>query len=243
MFSSRTSPVSRLATCACAEASRALIGSSAIRQDGPAARVRAIAIRCRCPPLNSCGYPSTAVAGRPTRASSSAAGAAAAAQHHPVGDQVAHFAARVEWLVRVLEHHLQAAQPPGAPPQAERSDRLPLEADRARGQRHQADGGAGQRRLAAAGLADQTDDLTAGHRQVDSVQRADPLAAAAVLHRRARQREHRLAGRRAVGHEFLLAGGHAGSRSGSGGQATRCGTVSPLAWTATGLASLQEASA
>ena len=71
MFSSRTRAVSRLAICAWAEASRALIGSSAIRHDGLAARVRAIAIRCRCPPLNSCGKPSAAIAGSPIRSSSS----------------------------------------------------------------------------------------------------------------------------------------------------------------------------
>src|SRR5581483_881224 len=53
--SSSTRSLSRLAICACADASSALIGSSAIRQDGLVASVLAIAIRCRWPPLNSCG--------------------------------------------------------------------------------------------------------------------------------------------------------------------------------------------
>lgn len=49
--SDRISP----ATCAWAEASSAEIGSSPISREGRAARARAMAMRCRCPPENSCG--------------------------------------------------------------------------------------------------------------------------------------------------------------------------------------------
>jgi hypothetical protein len=96
-------------------------------------------------------------------------GPAAAAQQHAVGDQVADLTARVQRLVRVLEHQLQPAQPVGPPGAAEHGHRLALEGGRPGGQRHQAGGGPGERRLAAAGLADQADDLAAPDRQVNAV--------------------------------------------------------------------------
>ena len=53
--SSRASAASRFAICACAEASSEASGSSSTITDGFAASARAIAIRCRWPPENSCG--------------------------------------------------------------------------------------------------------------------------------------------------------------------------------------------
>ena len=64
------SAMSRFAICACAEASSAESGSSRTITDGSAASARAIAIRCRWPPLNSCGkrLGRSRPAGRPARA-------------------------------------------------------------------------------------------------------------------------------------------------------------------------------
>src|ERR1700722_18574788 len=46
----------RLMICACTETSSALTGSSQTINFGSTASARAMAMRCRCPPLNSCGY-------------------------------------------------------------------------------------------------------------------------------------------------------------------------------------------
>ncbi len=53
--SSRERSTRRFATCACADASSDASGSSRTSTDGSAASARAIAIRCRWPPLNWCG--------------------------------------------------------------------------------------------------------------------------------------------------------------------------------------------
>ena len=45
----------RLTTCAWMETSREEIGSSHIIRSGLTARARAMPMRCRCPPENSCG--------------------------------------------------------------------------------------------------------------------------------------------------------------------------------------------
>jgi hypothetical protein len=60
-------PFKSAAIEACAEASRPLMGSSATRNDGFAASARPIAIRCRCPPENSCGNLAAALRGMPIR--------------------------------------------------------------------------------------------------------------------------------------------------------------------------------
>ncbi len=46
----------RFSTCACTETSSALTGSSATISFGRVMSARAMAMRWRCPPLNSCGY-------------------------------------------------------------------------------------------------------------------------------------------------------------------------------------------
>ena len=117
-------------------------------------------------------------------------GPAAAAQSHAVANQIADLTARVQRLVRVLEHHLQPAQSAGPSAAAEHGHRLALEGGRPGGQRHQAGGGAGKRRFAASGFADQSDNLAAGDRQVNAVQGTDALPVAAVFHGRAAQRQY-----------------------------------------------------
>ena len=68
--SSATSSTKRFATCACADASSALIGSSAMITSGCKVSARAIAIRCRCPPLNWCVYLVSVLRDKPTRSRS-----------------------------------------------------------------------------------------------------------------------------------------------------------------------------
>jgi hypothetical protein len=67
---------SRLTTCACTETSSADTGSSAMTSSGSSAIARAMPIRWRCPPLNSCGYFDAADAGSPTTSRSSCTRAA-----------------------------------------------------------------------------------------------------------------------------------------------------------------------
>src|SRR5574337_548467 len=62
---------SRLSTCAWIETSRAETGSSQMISLGLTARARAMPIRCRCPPENSCGYRFVWCGERPTTSSSS----------------------------------------------------------------------------------------------------------------------------------------------------------------------------
>ena len=82
-----------------------------------------------------------------------------------VGELRADRAARVQRRVRVLEDHLQAHGSRGRARRVERRHRRALEDDRARARRHQADDRAGERRLAAAGLADEADDLARARRR------------------------------------------------------------------------------
>jgi len=67
----RRSSISRLRICDWMDTSSADTGSSATSRRGSRARARAIAMRWRCPPENSCGYLSASLAARPTVVSSS----------------------------------------------------------------------------------------------------------------------------------------------------------------------------
>lgn len=57
---------SRFTICACTETSSALTGSSQTSSRGSTASARAIPIRCRWPPLSSCGYRSVIAGSSPT---------------------------------------------------------------------------------------------------------------------------------------------------------------------------------
>ena len=78
---SRCRSLIRLSTCAWIETSSADTGSSATTSFGRVTSARAMAMRWRWPPENSCGYLSASVATRPTArsASSDARGALHAA--------------------------------------------------------------------------------------------------------------------------------------------------------------------
>ncbi len=104
---------SNASTRACTDTSSAETGSSATRMSGRSASARAMPMRWRWPPENSCGNRSAADGSRPTSASSSRASAVRlgrrrAVDDRPLGDHVHHALARVERAVRVLEHHLHA---------------------------------------------------------------------------------------------------------------------------------------
>ncbi len=60
----------RFRICACTDTSSALVGSSQTRKSGSDESARAIEMRCRCPPLNSCGYFAPSAGDSPTWASS-----------------------------------------------------------------------------------------------------------------------------------------------------------------------------
>jgi hypothetical protein len=61
----------RLRICACTDTSSALVGSSHTRNSGLEESARAMEMRWRCPPENSCGYFSRSSGERPTSESSS----------------------------------------------------------------------------------------------------------------------------------------------------------------------------
>ncbi|MNI82251.1 hypothetical protein D3C73_1389420 [compost metagenome] len=64
------SPI-RFRICACTDTSSADVGSSQTRNSASVASARAIEMRCRCPPENSCGKRPASLADRPTSSSSS----------------------------------------------------------------------------------------------------------------------------------------------------------------------------
>ena len=106
---------SRFTTCACTETSSAETSSSAIRHSGSTASARAMPIRCRCPPENSCGRRSAASAGSAHEIEQ--LGDAArdlglrphAVDGERLAEDLAHAHARVERAVGVLKDHLDAA--------------------------------------------------------------------------------------------------------------------------------------
>ena len=109
--SSSWSASSRLMTCAWIETSSAETGSSSMISFGSRASARAIPIRWRWPPENSCGKRSRCSGFRPTRESSSREllleprrATPASAQRR--GEDLAHALARVQRRLRVLEDHL-----------------------------------------------------------------------------------------------------------------------------------------
>ena len=77
---SRIRSRSRLITCACTETSKALTGSSPMIRRGLLASARAIAMRWRCPPENSCGQRPAFSGRKPTRRSNSPTRAASSAR-------------------------------------------------------------------------------------------------------------------------------------------------------------------
>ncbi len=106
----RSARSARIPACTCT--SSAVVISSAITSDGPAARARAIPTRCRCPPDSWAGSRSANSGPRPTWVSSSPTRCReddAREQLERTRDGRAHGAPRVERRVGVLEHELHRA--------------------------------------------------------------------------------------------------------------------------------------
>ena len=151
--------------CAWIETSSADTGSSSTMSFGSTASARAMPMRWRWPPENSCGKRLTCSGARPTRSSSSLHAALdvglvrppCAASATPTIWPIA--LARVQRRVRVLEDHLHLA-----PQRHELLARacvtsVAAEAQRAAGRLEQPHDRARQRRLAAARLADEAERL------------------------------------------------------------------------------------
>ena len=141
---------------------------------------RAMPMRWRWPPENSCGYFFRAAGGRPTAASSSRSrlGSGLLVLGEPVGlhaleQQRLDRLARVQAAHRVLEDHLDVLALVAQGLALERGDVLAVEHHRALGRRLQVEDGPAQRGLAAPGLADQAVGLAAADLQVDAVDGVD----------------------------------------------------------------------
>ena len=97
---------------ACTDMSSAETGSSQMISLGSSAKARAIAMRCRCPPLNSSGSRRAASAGNPTASRSASTlrptsdAVPPAIDAEGLRNDLADRQPRVERRVRILEDHL-----------------------------------------------------------------------------------------------------------------------------------------
>ena len=174
------------------------VGSSQTRNSGSVASARAIEMRWRWPPENSCGILLAVqrrrgrrrVSSSPTRASSSAA-SRDAGRSARIGSATMSLdaPARVEARVRVLEDHLHApAQLPALGRAARvRAMSMPSKMIGAARRRVEPDDQARDRGLAAAGLADERQRLAAADREG---RRRRPRAAAAAARRSSTRLSH-----------------------------------------------------
>ena len=162
---------SRFTTPAWIDTSSADTGSSSTSSSGSSASARAMPMRWRCPPENSCGNRLACSAFRPTSSISSLTRAliglplAASMDHHRLGDDRLHRHPRVQRRVRVLEDdlHLLTQRPDGAARLGQHL--LAPELHRARRRRDQPQDQATGGRLAATRLADDAQRLALVHRQ------------------------------------------------------------------------------
>src|SRR6266702_310314 len=123
---------SRFRICAWIETSRAETASSATTKRGPTARARAMPMRWRWPPLNSCGA---------LRAGSKGM------DREPLADDALDAHARIERAVGVLEDDLHLAAERAQLARPEGQERAPLERHLARGGLDEAEHQAPERRL------------------------------------------------------------------------------------------------
>ena len=185
---------SRLTICALTETSSAETASSQTIRSGSAASARAMPMRWRWPPENSCGRRSSASRGRPHgvdqrhEARGEVGGGFGEAEiADRLGQDVAHSHARIEAGERILEHHLDAAAHAAQPAGRQIVDAPAVQHHLARGDVEQPQDGAADRRLAAAGFADQRQRLAARDLERHAVDRVDdvfPAAEQAAAHRK-----------------------------------------------------------
>ena len=177
----------RFRICACTETSSALVGSSQTRNSGSLASARAIEMRWRCPPENSCGYRSPSDGDEPhlrqqrrhelgarRRVRRQAEGA------DRLGHDVAHAPARIERGVRVLEDHVHP--PPQARLRAGHRERLALETDLAPARRVAGPPPAGRWSICRSRFAHQRQGGAARNGEGHGIDRAQPDAALARQH-------------------------------------------------------------
>src|SRR5476649_2325506 len=174
-FSRRCRSIIRLRIWACTDTSSAEVGSSHTRNSGRLASARAIEMRWRWPPENSCGYlrPSAGVSFTCSNRSPTCFSRSALSLERPkarLGDDVEHAPARIEAGERVLEDHLHPA-PQGRVRAllAPGGHIVAVELDAAIRRRIEPDHEAGDRRLAATRLAHQRKCLALGNLDVDTV--------------------------------------------------------------------------
>ena len=145
-------------------------------RSGPTESARAMPMRWRWPPENSCGYFCSAADGSPTEARQLAQPGVGvglvrveAVRPHALDQQRLDGLARVEARHRVLEDHLHVLALAAQGLAREAGDVLAVEGHRALGGRLEVEDGAPQGRLAAPGLPHQPVGLATPDLQVDAV--------------------------------------------------------------------------
>ena len=190
---SRCRSSSRFRICACTETSSDDTISSAISSSGSTDRARAIAMRWRCPPENSCGSRRGAGSAAARVTAVRRCAGSAGRGHDPVHAQclpehLANGHAWIERAVGVLKHHLHAAIVSPQRLAAERPDIFTVEQDLpgiGLDQPHQR---AGQGGLAAAGLTHHRQCLATLHCKCHAVEcphHRAPAVPAIPAHRKA----------------------------------------------------------
>ena len=169
----------RLMICAWTETSRAETGSSQTIRLGLSARARAMPIRCRWPPENSCGYQRIWSARSPTLAKSCATASRASSPlaRSKLSNGSATIAPAVsrglERRIGVLKDNLEASPVFAHSPAAEIVDPLAAQQYRARCGLDQLQDGFAGGRFAATTLPDQAECLAFGDREGNPIYRVD----------------------------------------------------------------------
>jgi hypothetical protein len=150
---------------------------------GSTASARAMPIRCRCPPENSCGKRRACSGARPTSEQFAHARLALrrrdAVDQKRLGDDVADHHARIERCIGILEDHLDVTsqRPHGAPRQRRHVDAAAgfgRKSNRAFGRRQRAEDTARDSGFAATALADQRKRFAAADRKAHVLDGAHP---------------------------------------------------------------------
>ena len=173
---SRSRSLMRFSACACTETSSADTGSSATTSFGRVMSARAMAMRWRWPPENSCGcFAASEPRGRRPRGKRARGRGAppgrSAQSRERLGDNFFDALARVERTIGVLEDHLHMGSRSPAVGARQIEQRAPLEAHRARVRPVQRKRDARERRLARAGFADDSERAPLLYREAHAGQR------------------------------------------------------------------------
>src|SRR5579885_3477020 len=178
------SPRSSTRICAWIETSRAETGSSATMSSGCSTSARAMPMRWRWPPLNSCGYFAAAslhahLGQHRAHGLGDLAGTAETVHGHGLRQRLPDGSARVERGVGILEHDLHLAAEPPELRRARRQHVLALEPHAARVGLDEPQDRAARGRLAAAGFTHQAEGLANPDRKGDVAERVHRASGAA----------------------------------------------------------------